>query len=160
MKPTPEAIVACARTWTGTRYVHQARGPKGPEGGTDCVGLLIGVAAELGIVAPDYDPTGYDWETDGTQLRAELSTYSDLVAYSDVSQEIDFWLEVLQPADIAVFKIVGLPQHTGFVTEIDYGTSGTFPGLIHAYNPVGQVIEHILDERWTKRLIELWRFRG
>lgn len=155
-----EAIVPLARGWLGTRYVHQARGPKGPEGGVDCVGLLIGVASELGLLEPGYDPTGYDWETDGTQLRLELSKWAEVIAMSDVPQEVDFWLDVLQPGDIAVFKVVGLPQHTGFVSEIDYGVGGTFPGLIHAYNPAGKVVEHSLDERWFRRLIELWRLRG
>jgi len=160
MRAIAETIIPLARAWIGTRYVHQARGPKGPEGGVDCVGLLIGVAVELGLIEADYDPTGYDWETDGSQLRQELLKWADIVALSDDPKDADFWLEVLQQGDIAVFKIVGLPQHTGFVSKIDYGTSGTYPGLIHAYNPAGKVVEHNLDDRWFRRMAELWRLRG
>jgi hypothetical protein len=139
--------------------VHQARGPKGENGGTDCVGLLIGVAVELGIIEASYDPTGYSWETDGSQLRAELEKWATLVAFSDVRQPLDFWLESLSAGDIAVFKVVGLPQHTAFVSEIDYGVSGSFFGMIHAYNPAEKVIEHILSDRWVGRLIEVWRLK-
>lgn len=160
MSITPQQIVGAARTWVGTPYVHQARGPKGAEGGTDCVGLLIGVAVELGLIDPGYDPTGYSWETDGSQLRAELSRWADMVAFTDTPQDMGFWLATMQPGDIAVFKVVGLPQHTAFVSEIDYGVSGTYPGLIHAYNPAHKVIEHSLNDRWVHRMIELWRLRG
>lgn len=158
-KPTPTEIVNAARSWIGTPYVHQARGPKGPEGGVDCVGLLIGVSVELGLIHPDYDPTGYSWETDGSQLREELSRWAEVVAFTDEPKGLDFWLDALRPGDIAVFKVTGLPQHTAFVSEIDYGASGTFPGLIHAYNPARKVIEHNLDDRWLRRMIELWRLK-
>lgn len=157
--PTPEQIVAAARSWVGIPYRHQARGPKSPDGGVDCVGLLIAVAIELGLIEEGYDPTGYAWETDGTQLREELSKWADLIAFSDGPSPADFWFDVLRPGDIAVFKVTGLPQHTAFISSIAYGTGGPLPGMIHAYNPSKKVVEHLLDERWTRRLVEVWRLR-
>lgn len=157
--PSPNQIVESARSWLGTRYVHQARGPKGPEGGVDCVGLLIGVSVELGLIDSGYDPTGYSWETDGSQLRKELSRWADLVTNVSSPMGLDFWERYIRPGDIAVFKVTGLPQHTAFLSEIDYGVSGKAPGIIHAYNPSRKVIEHSLDERWVRRMIELWRLR-
>ena len=154
------AVAAAARTWVGTPYLHQARGPKGPDGGTDCVGLLIGVAKELGIIQGDYDPTGYDWETDGTQLAEELAKWADLQIVTDDPFPLSFWEERLQEGDILVFKVVGLPQHTSFVTKIDYGGGVVVPGMIHAYNPQEKVIEHRIDDRWAGRLIQQWRLRG
>lgn len=156
---TQDQIIEAARQWVGTPYVHQARGPKGPEGGTDCVGLLIAVATELGIIEQGYDPTGYSWITDGTQLRVELSRWAECVAFSDTAQDYAFWAEVIQPGDIAVFNVMRHPQHTAFVSKIDYGNGGTFIGMIHAYDPAKKVVEHIFDERWFSRLTSVWRLR-
>ena len=48
-------VVAAALAWTDTPFHHQAR-LKGV--GVDCVGLVIGVARELGLIAPDFDVVG------------------------------------------------------------------------------------------------------
>jgi cell wall-associated NlpC family hydrolase len=159
MTAKQEQVISIARSWSATPYVHQARGPKGPTGGTDCVGLLIGVATEMGLIEEGYDPTGYSWETDGTQLRAELNRWADMQAFADVPQPPEFWLQVMEPGDIAVFTVAGMPQHTGIITIIDYGISGMMPGLIHAYNPAKAVVEHNLDTRWFRRMTEIWRLR-
>ncbi len=156
----PRTLTTLARSWIGTPYHHQARGPKGPGGGVDCVGLLIGVSVEAGLIGTDYDPTGYAWETDGTQLQAELSRWADLVAFSEAEDGLGFWEAVAQEGDIAVFRVAGLPQHTGFISVIDYGQGVTALGLIHAYNTLGKVVEHRLDDRWARRMIGLWRLRS
>ena len=53
---TRDQIVSQAREWIGTPYHHQAR-VRGA--GVDCIGLLICVCRELGLVAPDFDVNGY-----------------------------------------------------------------------------------------------------
>jgi cell wall-associated NlpC family hydrolase len=155
-----EMIVELARSWIGTPYHHQARGPKGSEGGTDCVGLLIGVGIELGIIPSDYDPTGYAWETDGIQLTEELLKWADPIFLIEGKASLEAWSEIVQPGDILTFRIVGLPQHTAFASEIDYGGGVKVLGMIHAYNPQDKVIEHRLDDRWATRMIGCWRLRG
>lgn len=157
---TGEKIVETARGWLGTPYIHQARGPKGPEGGTDCVGLLIGVSVELGLIEEGYDPTGYAWETDGSQLRTELSRWADRVAFTDTPLGVEFWHGALKEGDIVVFRVAGMPQHTAFVSSIDYGSGGKLAGMIHAYNPARKVVEHVVDDRWARRLVEVWRLRN
>lgn len=154
-------IVDVARTWIGTPYVHQARGPKGPEGGVDCVGLLIGVCREMGLIGPDYDPNGYAWETDGTQLHEELHKWLDLQGVSSGGFGVSQWSERLQPGDIAVLKLTGLPQHAAIISEIDYGPETKALGMIHSYNGGSKtVIEHRIDDRWARRIVSLWRLRG
>lgn len=153
-------IVLTAREWLGTPYHFQARGPKGNEGGTDCVGLLIGVAKDLGLIEGDYDPTGYKWETDGIQLNKELARWADCIAFDNEPEELRTqWADLIEEGDILVFRIIGLPQHTAFASKIQYGEEWHW-GMIHAYNPSGSVIEHRLDERWMKRLVQIWRLRN
>ena len=90
----PTSIVACARGWIGTPYVHQAS-LKGA--GCDCLGLLRGVWRELtgedGEQLPAYS---FDWaEASGVEsLRAALLRYADSIARENIA-----------PGDIALFRM-------------------------------------------------------
>lgn len=150
-------VAAAAEEWLGTPYHHQARGPKGEA--VDCVGLLIGVAQELELIVGDYDPTGYDWETDGSQLQVELSKWAELVAEAESPVSLDDWEELIEPGDIGVFRVAGMPQHTAFFTRKSYGLQ-VLPVMIHASNSEGSVVSHRMDRKWSKRLFQLWRLKG
>lgn len=154
---TGEAVVAAARTWVDTPYRFQARGPKGEGGGCDCVGLLAGVGKELGLMPEDYDPTGYSWLTDGTQLRLELAQWAyQTVVLDDTSFGADYWQTQVAEGDILLFKVAGWPTHTGWASFIDYGSCKRL-GVIHALHPARRVVEHVLDDRWARRIVEVWR---
>src|SRR5881394_3419065 len=59
LSPHAERIVAIARSWIGTPYVHQAslRGA-----GCDCLGLIRGIWRELkGYEPEDVPPYSLDW---------------------------------------------------------------------------------------------------
>lgn len=62
-----EQIIAKAREFIGTPYLHQGR-VKGA--GIDCCGLVIQVAKELGL--SDYDLTGYSRYADGVDFLKEF----------------------------------------------------------------------------------------
>lgn len=98
---TRDDIVCEARSWIGTPFVHQHR-QRGHA--VDCAGLLIGVARALGIVAPDFDVTGYSPRPDGVSLRA----------YCD---EHLLPSEALHVGGVALVAWRnGPPQHLGIVT--------------------------------------------
>ena len=72
---TPYDIVTQARTWIGTPY-HHAAAVKGV--GSDCTGLLIGVARELGIpVKADFNYRFGD--DDLKRLQETIGQYCDPV---------------------------------------------------------------------------------
>ena len=54
------------------------------------------------------------------------------------------------PADVLAFSIRGFPAHFGIVTEAG--------GLIHA-RWKRDVLEHRIDDRWTRRIARAFRFR-
>ena len=134
-------VVEIAREYIGTPYIHQAR-VKGH--GIDCAGLLICVAKELGVCPADYDSNEYAWLTDGAQLISELEKWCSRIANGQ-----------LEPGDIAVFDVIGSPQHAAFIGDHPTGLS-----MIHAYPVAGEVIEHRFDERWKGRLLSRWRLNG
>jgi hypothetical protein len=69
MNITPETFLTEAKSWLGTQYHHQGRLKKSDthKGGVDCIGLVIGICANLGmneIVTADRtdyspNPTGH-----------------------------------------------------------------------------------------------------
>lgn len=125
-------VVREARTWLETPYGHQHRA-KGEL--VDCAGLVIGVARALGLVAPDFDVTGYAPTPDGTSLLAECDRFMDRIALSE-----------LRPGNVLVLKFDKDPQHLGIVGDYMHGGLT----LIHAYGLAGKggkVEERRLDIR-------------
>jgi len=142
-------IVACARGWIGTRFHHQGRLRKTAEhaGGVDCLGLLAGVADELGLrgknneILSAADETDYSHQPDATRLRAKLVRLLEPVA-----------LGAIVPGDILLLRIEGSPQHLAIVSDCEEGL-----GMIHAYAPARAVVEHRLDGWWQDKIEAAFR---
>lgn len=142
-------LVEAGRKWIGTRYVHRAQGPMGPDGGIDCWQLIVMAAKEAGLLPEDYHKLDYEWQIKDREIvYAEVRKFADLMPEGTEPE----------PGDVVVFKVVGLVQHTGIVSEIDYGSMKAL-GIIHASDVTRKVIEHVLDEKWRRRLDSVWRPR-
>lgn len=127
-----------ARSWIGTPWHHQAR-VKGV--GVDCVGVVIGVARDLGLSG--YDVTGYGELPDPAMMGRELR-----------ENLIEIPVEHVESGDILWFRIATDPQHVGIVSCEDPMT------IVHAMRKPGLVVEVSVDERWRKRIVGAFRFRG
>jgi len=136
-------IVACARSWLGTRFHHQGRLKKSEKnkGGVDCLGLLIGVSAELNLPFTEQDETSYSHSPDTQKLREKL-------AHS--LQEIP--TENIKAGDILLLSIDDQPQHLAIVSDMADGL-----GIIHAYAPARAVVEHSLDAWWREKIVVAFR---
>lgn len=121
--PTPHPAVQAARAWLGTPYHHQAR-LRGV--GVDCVGLVLGVARELGAVNPDWDVPGYSRVPDGLALMHHLRQHLQELPRS-----------ALQPGDVVCVAFDRHPQHVGVVGDYLHGGLS----FIHASGHRGEVIE-------------------
>lgn len=138
-------LVAEARAWLATPFLHQAR-LRGV--GCDCVGLLIGVARACGLVAPGFDVTGYARTPDGKSLIAELDKHLVRIARAD-----------MQPGDVIVIRWLHDPQHVGILADYVHGGLS----VIHAYGTPdgkGSTIEHRLDDGMLRRFVQAYRFPG
>ncbi|MBV6637118.1 MAG: peptidase [Mameliella sp.] len=131
-------VVAAARGWIGTPYVHQAS-CKGA--GCDCLGLLRGVWREVIGEEPETVPAySKDWsEPEGEErlwragLRHMAVKGPDDVAVGDVL--------LFRMRDGAVAK------HLGLQAQVGPGAS-----FIHAYSGHG-VIESALSAPWARRVV-------
>ncbi len=136
-------VVAEARGWIGTPYLHQAS-VKGA--GTDCLGLLRGVwRSLLGAEPEPVPPYTDDWaepSRDEVLLRAA-----------------ERWLQRKDTAEAAVGDVLlfrlregCIAKHLGIQSQV--GGSAAF---IHAYTNHG-VVESPLSQPWQRRIAARFSF--
>jgi len=133
-----DKIVAEARTWVGTPFLHQGR-VKGR--GVDCVGLVIGVARELGLA--EYKEIAYGRQPDTNVMRGQLEHYLEKIHLSEVKAGDIYWMRFTYP------------MHTAIASDIDGDR-----GIIHSYSQIGKCIEHRLDSVWESRIAACYRYKG
>jgi len=132
---TPERMVEEARRCLGTPFHHQGRVPLV---GLDCIGLVVVAlrAAGYGV----RDRVGYGRLPQGDALVAAL------VAHGAVR------VDEARAGDVLLFAFCGVPQHVALCTGAAQ--------MIHAYAPVGRVVESGLNAVWRRRLVGIYRFIG
>lgn len=118
------AIVAEARSWVRTPYMHR-QGVKGA--GVDCAQLLVRVYCDLGL-GPKFDTGNYptDWfrHRDGERYLAFVDERARRV-------------DQPKPGDVFVVKLGRAYAHGGFVTE-------TSPlRIVHAFSMYRMVVEEL-----------------
>lgn len=131
-------VVEKAREYIGTPFHHQGR-VKGV--GVDCIGLITGVAHELGLFT--HDRTDYSRTPDGKTMLLELGKVLKPINVDDV-----------QPGDMYIFWMSScskFPQHVGILTD---------HGIIHTYGDVEKVVEQSLDDFWKERIHSAYKYPG
>jgi len=120
-----------AREWIGTPYVPQAR-VKGI--GCDCVGLIVGVGEQTGLLAacalPPYR------EGDIALMDSMFPAHFERI-------------ESPEPGAVLQLDVPGNRRHLAICA----GNS-----IIHVYGRKYGVTEHPLSARWLSRVVSCWRF--
>lgn len=139
---TRQHVVETARQWVGTPYRHQGR-KKGHY--VDCIGLIIGVGADLGttVIAPD----DYTDSPSGIMLMEKARVQFDEVL--DRTEPL--------PGDIMVLWGWNRNEPQHFAIRSEHGGRAT---MIHAFSKRKLVVEHGIDKFWEKRLMALFTFKG
>ncbi len=137
------AVLAAARGWIGTPYVHQAatRGA-----GCDCLGLIRGVWRELNGAEPEaVPPYTPDWSEPARRERLWRAAARHMAekGRADVA-----------PGDVLLFRMRegGIAKHLGI-----QGEAGDLPTFVHAYSGHG-VVESPLTAPWERRIVARFRF--
>jgi cell wall-associated NlpC family hydrolase len=140
---TAADVVVAAHDLMGTPFRHQGRQPGQA---LDCAGVVISVARQLGIVAPDFDITGYRRLPDGVSLRAYCDEHLQAVAAPRVGGVVLVSFET------------SVPHHLGIV--VPYAHGGAL-SMIHAESQRHRrVIETRLLFGRTMRLQGAYVFPG
>ncbi len=135
---TAAEIIAAARQCVGTPFRHQGRSI---ETGLDCAGVCVYVAFAIGL--RPVDPVGYGRTPANGQLENTLDMQEFLVRLPNVDQR--------QPGDILLMRFLDDPQHIAVFCG---------PTIVHAYESVGKCCEHIIDDKWARRIVRVYRFAG
>ena len=138
-----DEVVAEARRWIGTPYLHQCatRGA-----GTDCLGLIRGVwRALVGPEPVEVPPYTQDW--------AEPSGEEALLQ-AGMRFLIPRPLNAAAPGDVILFRMRegSVAKHLGIMAE-----TGAQARFIHAYSGHG-VIESPLSAPWRRRIVARFQF--
>ena len=134
---TPGLIVAKAAEYLGTPFQHQAR-LKGVA--VDCVGLLAGVASELGL--PHEDFLSYSMMPTESILEDHLEKAGlEKISEPEHGCVATFWWRS--------------PKEPAYHVAILDTAKGH---MIHTSNYHGQVVRHRFDQRWIKRVKSYWRY--
>jgi NlpC/P60 family putative phage cell wall peptidase len=142
---TRAEVVAEARRWLRTPFQHQARLR---DVAVDCAGLVIGVARALGIVAPDFEVTGYPRSPDG---RSMLELCDRFMRRIDVA--------AMQAGDVFVIRWAKDPQHLAIATDYPHGGLA----MLHAYGTPdgrGEVIEHRIAPHHRRLIVQAYALPG
>lgn len=136
-------IIAAARGWIGTPYVHQSalRGA-----GSDCLGLIRGVWREVFGAEPEAVPAySMDWSEPQGEERLWAAALRHLSPKAAT--------EVL-PGDVLLFRMRdgAVAKHLGILSE-----GGDAPRFIHAYSRHG-VVESPLSAPWRRRVVACFEF--
>lgn len=137
-------VAGQARTWLGTPYVHQA---SLKAKGCDCIGLVRGVAREVGFKDPFKTGEARKFAGYGRQPKA-----ADL---------IEACLLYLQPipkptatlGDILLLRYEKDPQHFALISRLDP------MHIIHAFTPERRVVENPLSGKWPMRVMMAFRYK-
>jgi NlpC/P60 family putative phage cell wall peptidase len=136
-------VVAEARSWIGTPYLHQAS-VKGA--GTDCLGLLRGVwRSVLGAEPEAVPPYTDDW---AEPAREELLLHA---AERWLARKT---LTEAEVGDVLLFRMRegSVAKHLGIQSMI-----GDETAFIHAYTNHG-VVESALSHPWRRRIVARFSF--
>jgi NlpC/P60 family putative phage cell wall peptidase len=132
----PSAVLAIARAWAGTPYLHQSS----VQGvGCDCLGLARGIWRALHGQEPwEVPPYSRDWGEAGAR---------EVLADAARAVLIEIPSDQARPGALILFRMApGTPaKHCGLL-----GDSVIRPTLIHAYDRSG-VVEEAFTPAWARR---------
>ena len=140
---TPAMIVAAARGWIGTPYLHQA---SVKAAGSDCRGLIRGVWREVISAEPESIPAySQDW-SEPAGREDLLAAAGRWLIRKDCADEA--------PGDVLLFRMRSgaVAKHLGIV-----GLVGANASFIHAYTGHG-VIETALSDPWRRKIAARFEF--
>ena len=140
-----EKIIAAARKYVGTPWMHQGRVTS-----LDCVGLALAVAQDLVLRDNAGQPI----------LRTDYVNYARQPRDNFLEDECARRLIARPLADMApgMLAILRAPLcHAGIVASVSHNGVPEYLTLIHAH-ALRKIAEHRIDEIWRSRIVACFDF--
>lgn len=132
------------RRLKGTPFLHQGRSVDG----LDCIGL-----AALAWCFPFDQIPAYPKDPINCELENAMERLFGLPAFLKPVTS-----QMLREGDLAAMQYRGPIRHVGIV--LNHPTLKGELSLIHTDSMVGEVVEHILDFKWLRRIEKVWRLES
>jgi NlpC/P60 family putative phage cell wall peptidase len=132
-----------ALSWRETPY-HAQASIKGL--GADCIGFVIGVAKNIGLLDPAYTPGTYSAEWHLHQHEERLRT--EVEQFGCVARPLGDRI----PGDLLLFQFGRVCAHSGLLLPEEQ--------VIHAVRDYGRVLVTSLRGEWLTRLRYVYCFPG
>lgn len=148
---TSEQIVRTAKEWLGTRFVHKGMIKKtglSDLGGCDCIGLIIGIAADLGITLKDQHP----YNIAKTYQNYKTINNTDLVG---IMNQFLTCATMPKLGSIVVFAPNPRTPHVGIISKLD--SNAWY--FINANKQAGMVVEQITDQHLLQHISGIFCFQ-
>ena len=137
------AIIAAARGWIGTPYVHQCavRGA-----GSDCLGLVRGVWREIYGREPEAVPA---YSMDWSEPQGEEQLWQAALRHLSPKP-----VAQANAGDVLLFRMRqgAVAKHLGILSAVEPQAR-----FIHAYSRHG-VVESALSAPWRRRVVACFEF--
>lgn len=132
------------RLLKGTPFLHQGRSVHG----LDCIALAAYAWSFPFDQIPPYpaDPINGELETAMQELFGSPLIIKPIKA------------AMLREGDLAAMQYKGPIRHVGIV--LNHPTLKGELSLIHTDSMIGEVVEHILDFKWLRRIEKVWRLES
>ncbi|WP_271879407.1 NlpC/P60 family protein [Phaeobacter italicus] len=142
-QPTGDMIVAAARQWLGTPYVHQA---SALGAGCDCLGLIRGVWRSCYGTEPEQPPA---YTMDWSEPQGEEALWQAALRHLAPKPR-----EAAAIGDVILFRMRAgaVAKHVAIQTAVDAPAR-----FIHAYCGHG-VVETALSRPWQRRIVARFAF--
>jgi NlpC/P60 family putative phage cell wall peptidase len=139
----PSLVVAEARAWIGTPYLHQAS-IKGA--GADCLGLLRGIWRAVYGAEPEAVPPYTDDWAEPDRREVLLAAARRWLIEKPVTEESSGDVLLFRMRSGSIAKHLGVQSNTGPEAR-----------FIHAYTGHG-VVESALSQPWRRRIAARFNF--
>lgn len=128
-------------------FVHQGT----TLAGLDCVGGLA-YAFQYEGELPSYprDPVNGELERELRRVFGEPVFYRHNIRTDPIVTNTQ-----LRRGDVVSMQYAGPTRHVGLIG--DYRPVPTELTLLHTSAAIGRVVEHILDDKWRRRVVGVWR---
>lgn len=127
-------VIAAARAWVGVPFLHQGR----TRHGVDCVGLLVCVLRDVGLVPATFERTDYGRLPNRGELAAKIAAHCCRIAAPVPGCFLAIRWHV-EAAHVAIY---------------------TGETIIHAYEKRGCVVEHGYRGAWIRHTDGVWLYPG
>ena len=126
-------------------FLHQGR----DFSGIDCVGALV-YAYQFEGEIPAYPENPINGELEASLERNFGTPHLVVNRLNPLTTH-----EQLQPLDILSMQYRGPIRHVAIVVP-HVAIAGVL-SMVHTDSAVGRVTEHILDQKWLRRIVKVWR---